>query len=72
MCISRMIMWYKNRIVIGMLFGIVMLVIMLVIYVDFLLDEVVFIFKYMVIVCDSEIYLLVGEQVIFVGEVKED
>lgn len=72
MRISRTIMWHKNRIAIGMLLGVVMSVMIPATHADLLPDESALVPKYMVSQRDSEIYSLVGEHVIPVGEIKED
>ena len=65
-------MWHKNRIAIGMLLGVVMSVMMPATHADLLPEDAVLLPKYMVAERDSEIYSLVGERVIPVGEIKED
>ncbi len=70
--ISRTIMWHKNRIAIGMLLGVVMSVMIPAAHADLLPDEAALTPRYMVVDRDSEIYSLVGDKVIPVGEIKED
>lgn len=65
-------MWHKNRIAIGMLLGIVMSVMIPTTHADLLPDVEVTSPKYMMTERDSEVYSLVGERVIPVGEIKED
>ncbi|BCU91912.1 polysaccharide deacetylase [Yersinia pseudotuberculosis] len=65
-------MWHKNRIAIGMLLSIVMWVIMIpTTQADLLPNVEVTPPKYMMTERDSEVYSLVGEHVIPVGEIKE-
>ncbi|WP_050106519.1 polysaccharide deacetylase family protein [Yersinia alsatica] len=65
-------MWHKNRIAIGMLLGVVMSVMIPAAHADLLPDEAALTPRYMVVDRDSEIYSLVGDKVIPVGEIKED
>ena len=65
-------MWHKNRIAIGMLLGLVMSVMIPATHADLLPDQATLTPTFMVAQRDSEIYSLVGEKVIPVGEIKED
>ncbi|EKN4207509.1 polysaccharide deacetylase family protein [Yersinia ruckeri] len=64
-------MWHKNRIAIGMLLGIVMSVMIPAAHADLLSDDPVTPSRYMTAERDSEIYALIGEHVIPVGEIKK-
>ncbi|ANI30969.1 hypothetical protein PL78_14195 [Yersinia entomophaga] len=64
-------MWHKNRIAIGMLLVIVMSVIIPAAHADLLQEETAVPSRYMVADRNSEIYALIGEHVIPVGEVKK-